>query len=62
MHIAEVSSALIIDVLTSPAFKRALSNAGSRTRRTGHETSFTVMKKYASDDFGVPSVAEGYPE
>ncbi|MCL0088152.1 hypothetical protein M1N86_02165 [Dehalococcoidia bacterium] len=59
MHIAEVSSGLIIDVLTSPTFKRALSKAGSRTRRTGHETCFTVMKKYASDDFGVPSVTEG---
>jgi hypothetical protein len=59
VKIAEVSSQLILDILLSPAFKQALSKAGNRASRTGHETGFVVMKKYASDDFGVPWVLEG---
>lgn len=59
MHVAKAGSGLILDVLTSQAFKWALSRVGRRTHRTGHETSFPVMKKYDSRDFGVPCVTEG---
>ncbi len=59
MKVVAVSADLMVDIVTSRTFRRALSEAGNRTRRTGHETDLIVMKKYASDDFGVPWVQEG---
>jgi len=59
MRMATVRPDFIQTVTESRCFRQAQSRTGTVTRRTGHGTGFTVMKKYSCDGFGIPWVEEG---